>query len=40
MDYWHSIILGFQVALQWNNLLFCFIGCDRTLVGVLPDWGR
>ncbi len=40
MDYIQSIILGFQVALQWNNLLFCFIGVlIGTLVGVLPGLG-
>ena len=40
MDYMQSIILGFQVALQWNNLLFCFIGVlIGTLVGVLPGLG-
>ncbi len=40
MDYVQSIILGFQVALQWNNLLFCFIGVlIGTLVGVLPGLG-
>jgi putative tricarboxylic transport membrane protein len=40
MDYIQSIILGFQVALQWNNLLFCFIGVLLgTLVGVLPGLG-
>ena len=40
MDYLQSIFLGFQVALQWNNLLFCFIGVlIGTLVGVLPGLG-
>ncbi|MBU2054771.1 MAG: tripartite tricarboxylate transporter permease [Pseudomonadota bacterium] len=40
MDYIQSIILGFQVALQWDNLLFCFIGVlIGTLVGVLPGLG-
>ncbi|MBM4315297.1 MAG: tripartite tricarboxylate transporter permease [Deltaproteobacteria bacterium] len=40
MDYLQSILLGFQVALQWNNLLFCFIGVlIGTLVGVLPGLG-
>src|SRR5512140_1137323 len=40
MDYVQSIILGFQVALQWNNLLFCFLGVlIGTLVGVLPGLG-
>src|SRR3989339_467453 len=40
MDYMQSIILGFQVALQWNNLFFCFIGVlIGTLVGVLPGLG-
>ncbi len=40
MDYWHSIAMGFQVALQPNNLLFCFIGVlIGTLVGVLPGLG-
>ena len=40
MDFLPSIVLGFQVALQPNNLLFCFIGVlVGTLVGVLPGLG-
>jgi putative tricarboxylic transport membrane protein len=40
MDYIQCILLGFQVALQWNNLLFCFVGVlIGTLVGVLPGLG-
>ena len=34
------ILFGFQTALQWNNLLFCFIGAViGTLIGVLPGIG-
>ncbi len=40
MDYWHSVVMGFQVALQPSNLLFCFVGVlIGTLVGVLPGLG-
>jgi putative tricarboxylic transport membrane protein len=40
MDFFPSIVMGFQVALQPGNLLFCFIGVlIGTLVGVLPGLG-
>jgi putative tricarboxylic transport membrane protein len=40
MDLNQSIFMGFQVALQPANLLFCFIGVlIGTLVGVLPGLG-
>src|SRR4030043_411343 len=40
MDFFQSMIMGFQVALQPGNLLFCFIGVlIGTLVGVLPGLG-
>jgi putative tricarboxylic transport membrane protein len=40
MDIFANVILGFQVALQPMNLLFCFIGVlIGTLVGVLPGLG-
>ena len=40
MDFFQSMVMGFQVALQPGNLLFCFIGVlIGTLVGVLPGLG-
>ena len=40
MDFYQSVLMGFQVALQPANLLFCFIGVlIGTLVGVLPGLG-
>jgi putative tricarboxylic transport membrane protein len=40
LDIFHNIILGFQVASSWENLLFCFIGVlIGTLIGVLPGIG-
>jgi putative tricarboxylic transport membrane protein len=40
MDLTSGIILGFQVALQPINLLYCFMGCCiGTLIGVLPGIG-
>ncbi|HSR13273.1 MAG TPA: tripartite tricarboxylate transporter permease [Thermodesulfobacteriota bacterium] len=40
MDFFHSMLMGFQVALQPGNLLFCFVGVlIGTLVGVLPGIG-
>jgi len=40
MDFYQSVFMGFQVALQPGNLLFCFIGVlIGTLVGVLPGLG-
>jgi putative tricarboxylic transport membrane protein len=35
-----NLMLGFGVALHWNNILYCFIGCILgTLIGVLPGIG-
>ena len=35
-----NLILGFSVALSWQNLLLCFTGClVGTLIGVLPGVG-
>jgi putative tricarboxylic transport membrane protein len=40
MDFFTSALLGFQVAFQPVNILFCFIGVlTGTLVGVLPGLG-
>jgi putative tricarboxylic transport membrane protein len=40
MDFFHSILFGFQTSLQPVNLLYCFIGVlIGTLVGVLPGLG-
>ena len=40
MDFFHSMLIGFQIALQPGNLFFCFIGVlIGTLVGVLPGLG-
>jgi putative tricarboxylic transport membrane protein len=40
MDVLHNLALGFEVALTWQNLLFCAIGCTvGTLVGLLPGLG-
>src|SRR5438132_5979548 len=40
MDGRHNLAVGFDVALTWQNLLFCAIGCTvGTLVGLLPGLG-
>ena len=40
IDILHSVIFGFQVALQPVNLMYCFLGVlIGTLVGVLPGLG-
>ena len=40
MDTVHSLVHGFSIALQVDNLLFCFFGVlIGTLVGVLPGIG-
>jgi putative tricarboxylic transport membrane protein len=40
MDFFPSVVMGFQVAFQPANLIFCFIGVlIGTLVGVLPGLG-
>jgi TctA family transporter len=40
MDLFHNLILGFSVALGWQNLFFCMLGAlIGTLIGVLPGIG-
>jgi TctA family transporter len=40
MDVLQNLALGFEVALTWQNLMFCAIGCTvGTLVGLLPGLG-
>jgi len=40
MDLIDNIVMGFSVAFQWYNLLFCFVGVlIGTLIGVLPGLG-
>ncbi|HMK64852.1 MAG TPA: tripartite tricarboxylate transporter permease, partial [Thermodesulfobacteriota bacterium] len=40
MDVFNQLLLGFAVAFQPVNLLYCFLGClIGTLVGVLPGLG-
>ena len=40
MDLLNNLILGFGVALHWNNILYCLVGCLLgTLIGVLPGFG-
>jgi len=40
MDFWANFIVGFSVALQPLNLMFCFLGVFvGTLIGVLPGIG-
>ena len=40
MDILHNLALGFEVALTWQNLLYCAIGCTLgTLIGLLPGLG-
>jgi putative tricarboxylic transport membrane protein len=40
MEIFHNILMGFQVALSWQNLFFCFVGVTLgTLIGVLPGIG-
>jgi putative tricarboxylic transport membrane protein len=40
LDFFQSILMGFQVALSPGNLFFCFVGVlIGTLVGVLPGLG-
>ena len=36
----HDLWFGLGVAVTWQNLVYCFIGCVLgTLVGVLPGIG-
>jgi putative tricarboxylic transport membrane protein len=40
MDFLGNMIVGFSVAFQPTNLMFCFLGCFvGTLIGVLPGIG-
>ncbi|MGZ5084630.1 MAG: tripartite tricarboxylate transporter permease, partial [Usitatibacter sp.] len=40
MELLSNLMLGFGVALHWNNVFYCFIGCILgTLIGVLPGIG-
>src|SRR5215218_5881679 len=40
MELLNNLLLGFQVALHWNNILYCLIGVFLgTLIGVLPGIG-
>ena len=40
MELFDNLLLGFSVALQWNNLLYCLIGAlIGTMIGVLPGIG-
>ena len=40
MELFHNLIYGFEVALSWQNLLYCMIGVSvGTLIGVLPGIG-
>jgi len=40
MELFNNLILGFTVAVSWQNLLYCFAGVFLgTLVGVLPGIG-
>ena len=40
MDVLHNLALGFEVALTWQNLMYCAIGCTvGTLVGRLGQSG-
>jgi putative tricarboxylic transport membrane protein len=40
MDILNQLFMGFSVALQPSNLLYCFLGCViGTMVGVLPGLG-
>ncbi len=40
MEILHNLALGFEIALTWQNLMYCAIGCFvGTLVGLLPGLG-
>jgi len=40
MDVLHNLAFGFGIALTWQNLMYCAIGCTGgTLVGLLPGLG-
>ena len=40
MDLLNHLLIGFENAVTWTNLLYCFVGVTLgTLVGVLPGMG-
>ncbi len=40
MEVLHNLAFGFELALTWQNLMYCAIGCTvGTLVGLLPGLG-
>ena len=40
MDAIQNLVMGFQIAVSWQNLFSCFAGCLMgTLIGVLPGIG-
>ena len=40
MDLVNNLVLGFGIALHWQNILYCFVGVLLgTLIGVLPGIG-
>jgi TctA family transporter len=40
MELFNNLQLGFQVALSFQNLMYCFLGCFLgTMIGVLPGIG-
>ena len=40
MELLSNLMLGFSIALHWNNIFYCFVGCILgTLIGVLPGIG-
>ncbi|GEQ78122.1 membrane protein [Comamonas testosteroni] len=40
MEFFDHLVMGFSVALTWQNLLYAFVGCLLgTLIGVLPGIG-
>src|SRR5215218_9008659 len=40
MELLNNLLLGFSVALHWNNILYCLVGVFLgTLIGVLPGIG-
>ena len=41
LDILSNIVMGFGVALTWENIALCFLGCViGTAIGVLPGIGR
>jgi len=40
MDAFSNLYVGFSIALSFQNLLYCFMGClVGTVIGVLPGIG-